>query len=966
MAAISPNVSSEPQLGTGSKTDFAFNFSIVAATDIGVYVDGVRKAYPADYSVTFGNVSGTVTFTAAPANAAVILLVSEPDYLQASDFADQGAYNLSTVNTINRRAAIRELVNHDLGTRALKVPRGEDAEGPEIPLSDVSSIVAVGDSLIAGSDIPSVAGALTNIGLVAGSIANVNTVAGIHAAVSTVSGVAAAVSTVSGITGNVTAVAGIAANVTTVAGVSGSISTLAPIAANITTVAGISGAVTTVSGISANVSIVASIAANVTTVAGISANVTSVTGALTNINAVATNIAAVNIVATNIAAVNTCSTNIAAIIAAPTAAASISAALPIKNNALSAFLQLDRLSNATRNGNGTATFTTFGVWGAGTLPREWAAARDAGTGIQFWCEYVSGAALSSVYLRQYLGVNSTGGQIGSNIQLVGASGDFMKSIVLDPACLSLDIVANSAGTATVRDIGGGVVAAARPVVDPNFLVSQGRAVALQNRATAIPFQYNALTGVVGTPTLANGVLTIPSGASGAMTLFFIGSRLANGSACTIGYAASFPPGNVAQTGTLVYDAAGGSGPLAGHAQVYPIQVGNGMYRWSDTVDQPAGAANTCYGFRLTFNNTSAITLVLSDFTAWASANLPVLTEVPAVVESRIGAVAMAESDAGPLIRRFTILADSVFHQTDLTGPTPVTTAKRFLGDFGRIGDRARLRNLAIPGSGLRAMLSHAGLPPTTVSLPSDTMPASGSVTVSSWSGDPITAFYGANPEFSRIFYLRGVKVLVSATSFHANLWPNVGTLVLTRLEAGDVVPVPPGSKLISEQAFMMRDDFVALEGSINPSNPSMTVLQGAAAFFAARDAQATARGENPATVIKSLFMPALMSVPGVTPLTQNTGHANTAALVASYGVDRILDLNAPGIPGGNYLSADEAAFMAAIGWTASGSDNAYMVLGWRPPSMAPDTYHPDDYCDQLLGRRFALCNAVQNYMENVG
>jgi hypothetical protein len=650
---------------------------------------------------------------------------------------------------------------------------------------------------------------------------------------------------------------------------------------------------------------------------------------------------------------------------ATAAAASLVAVLPVKNNSLGDFLQLDRLTNATRNANGTVTFTTFAVWGAGTLPREWAAARDAGVGIQFWCEFVSGTALGSVYLRQYLGPNSTGGQIGTNTQLIDTGDDFMKAIVLDPLCVSLDIVANAAGTSTVRDVGGGVLAAARPVVDPNFLASQGRAVALQNRAMAIPFQYNALTGVVGSPTLVNGVLTIPSGASGAMTLFFTGDRLANGAACTVGYVASFPPGNVAQTGALVYGPSGASGPLAGHPQVFPLQVGNGLYRWSDTVDQPAGATNTCYGFRLTFNNTSANTLVLSDFAAWAGANLPVLAEVPAVVEARLSSAIMAESDAGSLIRRFTILADSVFHQTDLTGPTPVTTAKRFLGDFGRIGDRARLRNLAIPGSGLRAMLSHAGLPPTTVTLPSDTMPASGSVTVSSWSGDPITAFYGANPEFSRIFYLRGVKVLVSATSFHANLWPNVGALVLTRLEAGDAVPVPPGSKLISEQAFMMRDDFVALEGSINPSNPGMTVLQGAAAFFAARDAQATARGENPATVIKSLFMPALMSVPGTTPVTQNTGHANTAALVASYGADRILDLNAPGIPGGNYLSSDEAAFMASIGWTASGSDNAYMALGWRPPSMAPDTYHPDDFCDQLLGRRFALCNAVQAYMENV-
>lgn len=140
MAAISPNVSSEPQNGTGIQAEFPFNFSIVAATDVGVYVDGVRKTYSTHYGVTFGATSGTVTFTTPPASGTQILLISEPDYLQTSEFADQGAYNLSTVNMINRRGAIRDLVNHDLGTRALKVPLGDIA--PDFPaLQDMTGRV---------------------------------------------------------------------------------------------------------------------------------------------------------------------------------------------------------------------------------------------------------------------------------------------------------------------------------------------------------------------------------------------------------------------------------------------------------------------------------------------------------------------------------------------------------------------------------------------------------------------------------------------------------------------------------------------------------------------------------------------------------------------------------------------------------------------------------------------------------
>ncbi len=125
MAAISDKVSTPPQSGDGTNKAFAFDFSIIAAGDVGVYVDGVEKDYPDDYGVVFGDMSGTVTFHEAPAAGTQILLVSQPDYSQTSEFANQSAYNLSTVNTINRRATIRDLVTEDKAIRALKVPLRE-------------------------------------------------------------------------------------------------------------------------------------------------------------------------------------------------------------------------------------------------------------------------------------------------------------------------------------------------------------------------------------------------------------------------------------------------------------------------------------------------------------------------------------------------------------------------------------------------------------------------------------------------------------------------------------------------------------------------------------------------------------------------------------------------------------------------------------------------------------------------
>ena len=126
MVAISPNVSSGPYTADGIQTEFPFAFSIATSDEILVEVND-SPVSDALYTVSFSDVSGTVTFLNPPANGVQIRLLSDPDYLQASAFADQGAYNLSTVNLINRRAAIRELVSASKVARALKVPIGEVA-----------------------------------------------------------------------------------------------------------------------------------------------------------------------------------------------------------------------------------------------------------------------------------------------------------------------------------------------------------------------------------------------------------------------------------------------------------------------------------------------------------------------------------------------------------------------------------------------------------------------------------------------------------------------------------------------------------------------------------------------------------------------------------------------------------------------------------------------------------------------
>ncbi|MGH6613757.1 sialate O-acetylesterase [Sphingomonas sp.] len=223
MPAISPTVYTGPYTANGTQTEFSFNFSIVSAADIRVEIDSVAISSLL-YTVEFGATGGTVTFAAAPVVGAQILLLSAPDYLQTSEFENEGAYNLATINTINRRASVKALVTEDKASRALKVPRGE--EGLEIPLSDVASIVAVGESLLAGSDIPTVAGAVASI---AAAAPHVGEIAAIVPGLPSIAAIAA------DITGPDTIgdVAGIILQVTQLAPHAAAVSTVAPHVAGI-------------------------------------------------------------------------------------------------------------------------------------------------------------------------------------------------------------------------------------------------------------------------------------------------------------------------------------------------------------------------------------------------------------------------------------------------------------------------------------------------------------------------------------------------------------------------------------------------------------------------------------------------------------------------------------------------------------------------------------------------------------
>ena len=164
--AISPDIESGPFIGNGTQTTYAFTFTAITPAEVEVELDGVSQS--AGFTIALADVGGTVTFATAPATGVQVTLRSSPDYLQDSIFENEGAYNLATVNTINRRAAVRSLVAKKRFDTLAAVAKGDP--GPANILSvGILTKIAPG-----GAPTASITGTpphqLLNLGVVTGDV----------------------------------------------------------------------------------------------------------------------------------------------------------------------------------------------------------------------------------------------------------------------------------------------------------------------------------------------------------------------------------------------------------------------------------------------------------------------------------------------------------------------------------------------------------------------------------------------------------------------------------------------------------------------------------------------------------------------------------------------------------------------------------------------------------------------------
>ena len=351
--------------GSAGVGPYAFNFEVLAQTDIDVYFNDTALTLTTDFTVSI-NVDGTgsvtiVTGTNVPSTPTAsdrITIVGARTIERTTDFTTGGPLFATSLNDEFDSLTIFTQQNKEEVDRAIKapvtdpssidmtLPKDDDRKGkylsfnastgnPEVvnTVTDVTTIAGIaGDvTTVSGiaANVTTVAGNSANVTTVATNISAVNTVAtniadvitvandlneaiseietaanDLNEAVSEIDTVSNSISNVDAVGTNITNVNTVAtniANVNTVAGISANVTTVAGVSADVATVAGISADVTTVAADGTDIGTVAGISANVTTVASVAANVTTVAGVAANVTTVAGISSDVTTVATNVA-----------------------------------------------------------------------------------------------------------------------------------------------------------------------------------------------------------------------------------------------------------------------------------------------------------------------------------------------------------------------------------------------------------------------------------------------------------------------------------------------------------------------------------------------------------------------------------------------------------------------------------------------------------------------------------------
>lgn len=178
------------QAGDGVSTVFAFPYKFIQAADIKVYVNNALLS--SGYTVgTPTDTGANITFTAAPANGATIVIISDPARTQGTSLPATGPFPAKTVETALDKLTLLVQRLADLVGRTFTLSDG-DTSAPTTTLPLVSSLKGAVLAFNATTGAPEAGPTIAAVGTVAANSASINTVAANIASVNAAAGNASA------------------------------------------------------------------------------------------------------------------------------------------------------------------------------------------------------------------------------------------------------------------------------------------------------------------------------------------------------------------------------------------------------------------------------------------------------------------------------------------------------------------------------------------------------------------------------------------------------------------------------------------------------------------------------------------------------------------------------------------------------------------------------------------------------
>ena len=343
--------------GNGLTSHFSFRWKIFTEKDIIVQLEDVVSGkqviqqYATDYSVSFNDVGGFVSFVNPPTEDSYIVISRNVSDYQSKTYSTSTGFQGSELeDSFDEVSCNIQELEYDL-KRAIKVPVGSSVLNLDLPLPqagktlkwnkeenglvnstiNVDTLENIANRLYESVDnvdlvaentenikavneneanINIVASAIENVNTVGNNIANVNAVAENQTNINAVNDNATNINTVANSIGNVNSVGTNIEAVKSVNANEANINAVNENKANINTVASAIENVNTVGNDIANVNAVAENQTNINTVAANGADITTVAGSIKNVNNVGSNIKAVQQVSVIAENVNTVATDI--------------------------------------------------------------------------------------------------------------------------------------------------------------------------------------------------------------------------------------------------------------------------------------------------------------------------------------------------------------------------------------------------------------------------------------------------------------------------------------------------------------------------------------------------------------------------------------------------------------------------------------------------------------------------------